>query len=86
MPKRHRRGRQNDGLYKAHLHRRMDRQEVYQEVFRPPTMEELYARANEARQHKARLTFVPPDILMDLIEIRDEFLRLKARVEGKRRT
>jgi hypothetical protein len=81
MPAHRRRGR-NDGLYQAHLHRRLDRQEVYQEIFRPPTLEELYARAYEAKKNKARLTFVPPDMLMDLIEIRDAHKRLKARVDG----
>ena len=83
MPAHKRRGR-NDGLYQAYLHRRIDRSIVYEEIQRERTIDEVYARALEAKRHKARLTFIPPIMLIRLIETHDEHERLKARVEGKR--
>ena len=85
MSSRKQRGR-SDGLYQAYLHRRIDRQIVYEEIQRERTIDEVYARALEAKRHRARLTFIPPIMLIRLIEMQDEHERLKARVEGKRET
>jgi len=82
MPIRHRRGRRQDGLYQAQLHQRIDRRIELQQERKPLSFEELYERAREAKAHNALYTFLDPEILKHLLDLRVRYLKLRGLVEG----
>lgn len=83
MSSRKNRGRRNDGLYQARLHQRIDRQiEDRKAAKEPLSYEDLLQRAHEARKFNCEHTFLHPDIMLHLLELRGRYLKLRGLIEG----
>ena len=83
MSRQKRRGRRSDGLYQARLHQRIQRQiEDRQEAREPLSFEKLFERAWEAKNFKCDHTFLHPDIMLHLLELRGRYLKLRGLIEG----
>lgn len=62
----------DDGLYQAERHRWLkDRAKGARAARRRLTLEELQKRAEEARRHDCEHTHVHPEVLLELLQIRD---------------
>jgi len=80
--RRPRSGRRSDGLYQARLHQRIQERIEEAETSRKPlTYAELSARAEEARVHGCDHTFIHPEMLLHLLELRERYLKLRSLVE-----
>ncbi len=82
MYRRKHRGR-SDGLYQARLHQRIDQRIAEAKQQREPlSYEELLQRAYEARNFNCEHTFLHPDIMLHLLELRGRYLKLRGLIEG----
>ena len=83
MSSRKHRSRHSDGLYKARLHQRIERQiEDRKAAKEPLSYEKLGERAREARKFNCEHTFVHPEIMLHLLELRERYLRQRDLIEG----
>jgi len=76
-------GRRSDGLYQARIHRRIEQRLAdAKEASRPLSYAELRQRALEAKAHNCGHTFVHPEIMEHLLDLRERYLKLRELVEG----
>jgi hypothetical protein len=79
------RGRRDDDLYQAQRHRWiMDRRRAAQAARRRLTLEELQERARSARRHDCEQTFIHPEVLLELLQVRDRFALVRELVAKHR--
>jgi hypothetical protein len=77
--------RSNDGLYQSLRHRWIrERQEAALAARRALTLEELQERAEEARRHHCGHTFIHPEVLLELLQVRDRLALVRELVEKHR--
>ena len=75
--------RSSDGLYQSHLHQRIQQRIEDREMRREPlTYPELRERAQEGKTHGCEHTFLHPEYLLHLLDLRERYLKLRALVEA----
>jgi len=75
--------RSSDGLYQSHLHRRIQRRIEDREAAREPlTYPQLRERAQEGKAHGCEHTFLHPEFLLHLLDLRERYLKLRGLVES----
>ena len=75
--------RSSDGLYQAHSHRRIQQRIEDREAARQPlTYPQLRERAQEGKAHGCEHTFLHPEFLLHLLDLRERYLKLRELVEG----